>query len=107
MFKDILEMAFNYSDRKVARDNYDWGYISTYSVTDGAKIYETGIKHVDYKNGHIFIVDSYDTTEEALAGHIKWVEIMKDPPDSLIEICNSDISFMLGEERIYKRNENP
>ena len=88
--------------RKVVRDTFDWGFISTVSVTDGRKTFETAIKHPEYNGGDMVIVDCYDTVEEAEAGHRAWVKTMENPPEELIDIANSEIQQAIGKET-FKR----
>ena len=73
---DFLEMSGNYEERKVA--NYSEGklVVDTCAVTDSSKPYETGITHPDYKDGDWIVVELYDTKEQALEGHDKWVKKM-------------------------------
>lgn len=94
----------NYDDRKVGRDYFDWGFISTAKVSDGQKDYETAVEHPEYNDGSMVIVDSYDTKEEAEAGHKKWVATMTSDnlPEELVDIANSDIQQMIGKET-FKR----
>lgn len=94
MFNFFVMMG-NYEDRKVARDEFSWGFISTVSVTDGEKTYETAVKHERYsKGGSMIIVENYDTKSEAEAGHAKWVKTMtaKKLPDKLVDCCNAGIA---------------
>lgn len=95
----------DYEDRKIAKNSYDWGFISTARVTDGRQPYETAVKHPGYRDGEIVIVEAYDDPETARAGHEKWVGIMKNPPDELTDCNNSYISQLyteLGEPRTFK-----
>jgi len=46
---------------------------------------ETGILHPDYHD-HFIIVEDYSCVADALAGHEKWVKLMLDPPDELVDI---------------------
>jgi hypothetical protein len=75
MFADAL----NYPDRAVARDEFPWGMVDTCAVSDVPEPYETAIAHEDYGNGSgggMVIVEAYQTRDEALAGHKRWIEIM-------------------------------
>src|SRR3989304_4613832 len=42
--------AGNYEERRIGRDDYPWGFISTCRVSDGAKPYETAVEHGNYNN---------------------------------------------------------
>ena len=57
-------MAAPYEDRKVARYDATWGFISTVSVNDGNQPYETAVEHSAYNDGDMVIVQAYDTKEE-------------------------------------------
>lgn len=85
-------MMNDYDDRKVARDEYGWGFISTVFVIAGRKDYETAVKHPDYNDGDMVIVDCYATEKEAKRGHQKWIKIMENPPDQLKDCANSEIA---------------
>jgi hypothetical protein len=105
-------MTHNYEDRKVGRFDAGWGFISTAYVTDASKPYETAVEHPEYNNGKMVIVETYDTTQEARAGHDRWVETMtSDPlPDRLVDQGLSGIAEMIdavgGEEwRVRKREK--
>lgn len=89
-----IDMIGNYDSRKIGRDDYDWGFISTCRVSDGDKPYETAVEHKSYNNGKMVIVESYDTKDEAKAGHAKWIATMtaETLPDSLTDCANSAIS---------------
>jgi hypothetical protein len=88
-FPDIL----NYGERCVARNDYEWGYISTARVSDGKQPIETCVSHIAYwaKFSCQAVVEAYDTKEQALEGHKKWVVIMTADklPETLIDVCNA------------------
>ena len=110
---DLLNM-FNflrdngtYKDRCVARNEFDWGYISTAYVSDGKKPYETAVMCTDYVNDKgeddkMIIVEAYESKAGAEAGHKRWVETMENnPPAELIDCMNAGIAQLLegfGEE---------
>src|SRR5688572_17740829 len=93
---NFFQMGGTYESRKVARDDYGWGFISTAQVNDGSKPYETAVKHTDYNDGSMVIVENYDTKGEAQAGHAKWVTTMtaKTLPKTLVDCANADIAQM-------------
>ena len=80
MSKDNIFGCFddfnNRKERKV--DNYTDGelIVDTCAVSDSDKPFETGIIHPSYADGKWIIVELYDTKEEALAGHVRWVKTM-------------------------------
>lgn len=88
----FYQMAGNYEDRKVGRDDFDWGFVSTAEVCDGVKPYETVVEHNRY--GKMVIVENYDTKEEAQQGHTKWVNTMTsdDLPKVLVDCNNSGVA---------------
>jgi hypothetical protein len=96
----FLKDIGNYSSRKVARDDFAWGFVSTASMSDGEKPYETAVCSREYGKEHdisqvdeMIIVEAYDTREEAEAGHKRWVETMTtNPPDKLVDCCNSEVA---------------
>lgn len=103
---NFIGMEDDYDDRKVVRDDYEWGFISTVSVPDGRKDYETAVEHPDYRNGEMVIVDCYDTKEKALKGHAKWVKTMENPPSELTDCANSEIAQAIVSsegEQVFKR----
>lgn len=97
----------NYEARKVGRDNFDWGFVSSCRVSDGAKPYETAVKHSRYRSDGMVIVEAYETKEEALAGHKKWVKKMtgKKLPAKLVDCNNSELGQLI--EALGGDNEYP
>ena len=93
MFQFIM-MAGNYENRKVGRDDFPWGFVSTAYVNDGVMDYETAVEHKDYNGGPIVIVENYATKDQAEAGHAKWVKTMtaKKLPKELRDCCNSELA---------------
>ena len=94
---DFLGMSGNYEERKVA--NYSEGklVVDTCAVTDSSKPYETGIAHPDYNDGDWIVVGLYDTKEQALEGHDKWVKKMKSRlPKKLIDVSTAEAAGMVG-----------
>lgn len=109
----FLEMIGNYDDRKVERNEFDWGYISTAFVNDGSQPYETAIKCNLYQDpngetGYMCIAESYDSKEEALEGHKKWIETMSSElmPETLTDCANAEIAQLFDTiasgKRIFK-----
>lgn len=92
MFNFLLD-AGNYEQRKIAKDEFDWGFISTCRVSDGVKDFETAVQHKRY-GGSMTIVENYDTAEEAAEGHKRWVKTMtaKKLPKKLIDCNNAGIA---------------
>lgn len=95
MFGSMFAMAGNYEQRCVGRhDIDDHTFISTAEIYDGSHPYETGVKHPEYNDGSMVIVEAYDTREEAEAGHAKWVKTMTadELPTELVDCCNAGIA---------------
>src|SRR5574337_620734 len=95
----FLSMMGTYEDRKVCRDEFPWGFVSTCSVNDGEHPYETAVKHGEYCDGRgMVIVEAYDTREDAEAGHARWVSTMTAEvlPESLVDCQNSEVSRLLS-----------
>ena len=84
---DILQMFSNYEDRKIA--GYESGkgekrvFVSTVEVTDSTEPFETAVAHPLYNNRKLIIVETYDTREEALVGHDKWIKTITQKKDKL------------------------
>lgn len=97
---DFMNMLVNYEDRKIDRWNSEDGLqmVSTASVTDGRKPYETAVQHPDYNGGSMVIVECYDTKEQAQAGHDKWLNLVltNKLPSALVNCGNSEISQLIG-----------
>jgi hypothetical protein len=104
MFYRIIAMGLNYEERMVARYGPDASglCVDTASVTDGAHPYETGVEHPDFDEGRWIIVEAYDTREDALAGHDRWVAIMTADvlPDVLVDCANSEIAGYLDPTQL-------
>jgi hypothetical protein len=109
---DFFLMADNYEQRKVGRLDADWGFVSTAYVNDADKPYETAIKHRDYNGGKMVIVEPYDTRDEAVTGHERWVATMTSPtlPDRLVDKGRAELAQLIdafsgdNEWRIKERN---
>ena len=95
----FLSMLDNYGDRKVAKDYYDWGFVSTVAVNDGKQPFETAVQHPNYNGGDMVIVEAYDTRDEAQAGHARWVQTMTSDslPETLKDCSNSYIAQLIDE----------
>lgn len=96
---DFLKYKDNYDQKKIARDEWDFGYLSTVRVSDGRKPIETALSHPLYNDGNLIIVDCYDTEEEALVGHNAWKEkiVNNNIPDAIVDCCNSELSRVSSE----------
>lgn len=111
---DFLLMADNYEQRKVARFDADWGFISTAYVNDAARPYETAVEHRQYNDGKMVIVAAYDTKEEAQAGHNHWVRVMTADtlPDRLVDRGEAELAELVdvfrgdNEWRIKERSSS-
>jgi hypothetical protein len=111
MFSFINDLG-NYEDRKVGRDDFNWGFVSTCSVSDGRKPYETGIRHKDYNGDRLVVVECYDSKAKAAIGHKRWVKTMtsKKLPATLKDCANAQVSQMCevaGVQMKFKRGEKP
>lgn len=102
----FLDMMGNHAQRLVQNTEIDGGEIDTCRVTDSAKDYETGIKHNCYNNGKWVIVELYDTKEQALQGHNKWIGVMKTNPEYLFDVNQCEIGdleeLVFGNESVRK-----
>lgn len=90
-------MAGTYESRKVGRDDFDWGFVSTAAVNDSSKPYETAVEHRSYNGGEMVIVEIYDTKEAAAKGHAKWVKTMTADtlPKVLRDVSTAGIAELL------------
>ena len=83
----------NYEERKVARwpEEEDWT-VDTCRVTDSEKPFETAIKHTNYNDGKMIIVEEYEDKESAQEGHDKWVKIMSanELPERLVDVSTCE-----------------
>lgn len=80
----------------MGRFSTDWGFVSTAYVTDASQPYETAVKHREYNDGKIVIVEGYDTKNEAALGHERWVAAMTADqlPEKLVDCGSSEISLL-------------
>lgn len=92
----FLSMAGNYEYRKVARYEKDGLRVSTARVTDSAHDFETAVAHPAYNEGEIVIVEMYDTKEEAVLGHSRWVKRMtaRKLPAQLKDVSTARVAEM-------------
>lgn len=102
-FRDID----NYETRRIGKwVNEDaTSMVSTACVSDGQQPYETAFQHPDYNDGEMVIVEAYDTKDQAIAGHERWLKIMQtDPlPDHLEDCANSEIASLLDGKMLHPR----
>jgi hypothetical protein len=90
----------NYQDRVVGRYDSPSGHlmVSTARVSDGRDPIETAVRHPDYNDGEIVIVESYITDKTAKEGHVRWVRRMTKSklPKALVDCCNSEVQSILA-----------
>lgn len=105
---EFLNGLGNYNDRVIGRDDFDWGFVSTARVTDGSQPIETAVKHTDYNDGKIVIVEGYDDVEAAKDGHAKWLATMiaENLPDSLTDCANSQLQKIIGRETFARKKND-
>ena len=105
----FMDMMDNYESRKVGNNKLpNDGFVSTARVTDSSKPYETAVKHKDYNDGQIIIVEMYDTIEEAKIGHKKWKTIMLNTnlPNQLMDVSTAKVALIAnkaGRNTIFKK----
>ena len=96
---NFLQDVGNYESRCVGRfDNEDSTImVSTAAVSDGNQPYETAVRHPDYNDGHMVIVEAYDTRDDAKQAHDWWVEVITSEPlpEKLTDCGNAIISQMI------------
>jgi hypothetical protein len=96
MLTDFLGLGNlgNYVSRKVARKEFDWGFVSTCYATD-TKLFETAISHNKYNEGKLVIVQTYQTKQEAERGHDEWLaKIITDPP-KLVDVSGAGLANLI------------
>jgi hypothetical protein len=71
--------------------------VDTCLIDDSDQPFETAVQHSNYNNGQWIVVGVYNTIEEALTGHHKWIEIMTTEPlpNKLVDIATDPITKTL------------
>lgn len=66
-----------------------------HDVSDGYN-YETAIQHSRYRDGRILPVESYQSIEDAMVGHHKWICIITSDelPEKIINGSHSDVILL-------------
>ena len=98
MFEFVNDIG-NYAERRIGRDDFEWGFVSTVQVSYGIQPFETAISHREYTpHGEMTFVEAYDSREEAAAGHAKWLAVMTAGilPDRLVDCCNVGVAQLVG-----------
>ena len=86
---DPIDMLNTLEDRKIAQDKNTDCIIDTCAIPDSSKPYETAISHRYFNNCEWIVVELYDTKEDAIIGHVKWVQSFKDGlPESLQDVSD-------------------
>lgn len=73
----------------------EFGISTVGEVQDSDKPFETAIKSQFYNKGSIIIVEEYDTEEQAVSGHKKWIERMNSRPELLMDVSTSVAAKMI------------
>lgn len=100
---EFLDMLSTQEERKLGRfeqknkDDILCLIVDTCSVTDSADPYETAVSHLDYNPGEWAITETYQTYEEAVVGHQRWIKIMTSEP--LPAVLHS----VWGDGRIFSK----
>jgi hypothetical protein len=94
---NLFNMSNDYKQRVVCNTIVQGGVVDTALVKDipDPYQYETAIAHPLYNNDNFIIVEYYETREKALKGHHKWIKIMHELPDHLIDISDTHIANFL------------
>lgn len=97
----------SYEERCVGRYEDENILISTASVAGSWKPFETALAHPSYNDGELIILESYDTKEDAKAGHDRWESVVKTNtlPDCLTETINSEFknAMVNGIPNVYAK----
>lgn len=94
---EFMNLMGNHSERVVAPQySKDGIFVDTALVTDSNKPYETGIEHPNYNDGIMIIVELYDTKEEAVTGHNKWIGILTADklPETIKDVSTAGIAML-------------
>lgn len=107
----FMDMMGNYDSRKVDRYETEGLLVSTCSVTDGQKPFETAVSHRSYNDGKWVIVEMYDTEAKAQIGHLNWVKTMTADalPKKLVDCCNAEVSQLgeaVGIDMVFPKQSN-
>ena len=103
---NFLQDIDNYDDRCIGRYPPEGDFlVDTAAVSDGRLPYETAIKHPEYNDGNMIIVEAYPNKEGAQAGHEKWIKTMiTEPlPEVLVDCKNAELMSLYDEELSYPR----
>ena len=112
MFDCLLDIG-NYDDRVVGRfdDERSGLMVSTARVSDGRQPLETAVKHPEYNDDKMVIVEAYDDLESAIKGHDKWVVLMTAGPlpEQLTDClyCEFAAALLDPEDEIFPRTSPP
>lgn len=99
-----MEGKDNYDQRMIGRYEDGEKYVSTAFVNDGFRPFETAVAHPDYRaGGELIIVEAYDTEEEAVLGHEKWLEFMVS--DTLPTVLKEHVNN-IGSKTLRDDDEN-
>jgi hypothetical protein len=89
---NLAKEAASYPRRVVANyENRESGiFISTASIIDGFKPFETAVIHPRYNGGLWMIVEAYPDAAEAEKGHYRWVKLMTSDalPEVIVDAVN-------------------
>lgn len=96
---NFLQDFGNYEERKVDRYEVNDLVVSTAAVNDGKQQYETAVAHQEYNDGNFITAEGYDTYDQAIDGHKKWVALMTTEPlpETLRDCRNSAISLLADQ----------
>lgn len=115
---NLFDELFGYSmrgtheSRCVANTEVDGGVVDTARVDDAPQPFETGVQHPAYReDGKWVIVECYDTREDAVKGHEKWVKIMEGKPARLEDVSRCGVVqlgsvFGISLNGCYERDIN-
>jgi hypothetical protein len=101
----------DHKKRLVEYTSINGAEIDTCRVYDSKLPYETGIRHQAYNDGHWVIVEAYNTKEDAIKGHQRWVKLLYNKlPENIVGIDHTEIGeimnkyFNLNIDKLYKRS---
>lgn len=102
MLQDMFQMLYllhpdhriPHEMKVVAHHEADDLFVDTAWVADGMRPFETAVRHADYHDNMMVIVEAYDTREEAEAGHARWLKAMSEEPlpEELVDCMNARVA---------------
>ena len=105
--KQMLANAASYNERAIKQHQSKDFVVDTARVYGTFRPIETAVSHPEYNDGLWIIVQAYDTEEDAVLGHDRWVEVLEaELPDELVDCINGEIAQLwveAGGNPVFRR----